>query len=99
MKKENYVIISFCILSAILNIFVLSLYRDRPVKVIKEIQVDYQQILENYQQRFAVCFNYNPNSGDYAFRHDYCRDAEMEYLEIFNRMKDTEKWKSLLLNN
>lgn len=42
--------------------------------------------LEDYRKRFEICFDYSSKIGDYTWRHDYCRDAQKEYLEIFNNI-------------
>ncbi len=47
---------------------------------------DKHQVLEDYRKRFEVCFGYWSGNGDYIWRHDYCREAEKEYLEMFNNV-------------
>ena len=45
-----------------------------------------RQRLEDYRQRYLVCFDYESANGDYAWRHNYCQNAGKEYMEVFREI-------------
>ena len=81
MKKQNKIMsVSLGIVLFIAGL-ILGLLIHFSIK--NDVSLTYQQMLSNYSQAFQACQGYNPNSGDWVWRHDLCRDIARNYADAF----------------